>query len=253
MSINIGDNFSYLGKKFLDSRQSFPTIDAMNACTDVPVGFITFCEEDGERYEYRDGSWKILTISSSGSSDNTGGSCDGSCCDNIVIPEGGTDAVIQEDEPDDTSVIWFDPEEDKPYQNDPYISELKEIIKIMTKQIQALTTRVEYLENVVAGSVIPDKPIIPDNPIEDDDYLLLEDGTPLLLEDGEPFLLEIQITNTTTEDYILLEDGTPLLLENGEEFLLEKQTINTINQNELLLENGTPLLLENGESFLLER
>ena len=251
MSINIGDNFSYLGKKFLDSRQSFPTLDAMNACTDVPVGFITFCEEDGERYEYRDGSWKILTITSNGSSDNTGG-CDGSCCDNIVIPEGGTDAVIQEEEPEDTSVIWFDPEEEKPYQNDPYISELKEIIKFMNKQIQSLTSRIEYLENVVAGTIKPDVPIIPDDPIEDD-YILLEDGTPLLLENGEEFLLEVQINNITTEDYILLEDDTPLLLENGEEFLLEKQTINTINQNELLLENDTPLLLENGESFLLER
>ena len=57
MSINIGDNFSYLGKKFLDNRQSFDTLVAMNNCTDVPVGFITFCKEDNKRYEYTSEGW----------------------------------------------------------------------------------------------------------------------------------------------------------------------------------------------------
>ena len=57
MSINIGDNFSYLGKKFLDSRQSFETLEEMMACTDVPEGFITFCKEDGKRYEFIENTW----------------------------------------------------------------------------------------------------------------------------------------------------------------------------------------------------
>ena len=57
MSINIGDNFSYLGKKFLDNRQSFDTLVAMNNCTDVPIGFITFCKEDNKRYEYTSEGW----------------------------------------------------------------------------------------------------------------------------------------------------------------------------------------------------
>jgi len=57
MSINIGDNFSYLGKKFLDSRQSFDTIETMLSCTDVPIGFITFCKEDNKRYEYGQNGW----------------------------------------------------------------------------------------------------------------------------------------------------------------------------------------------------
>ena len=57
MSINIGDNFSYLGKKFLDNRQSFDTLVAMNNCSDVPVGFITFCKEDNKRYEYTNEGW----------------------------------------------------------------------------------------------------------------------------------------------------------------------------------------------------
>ena len=57
MSINIGDNFSYLGKKFLDARQSFDTLEAMRLCSDVPLGFITFCKEDSKRYEYGQNGW----------------------------------------------------------------------------------------------------------------------------------------------------------------------------------------------------
>lgn len=52
MSLNIGDNFKYLGKKFLDDRESFATLAEMKACNDVPDGFITYCVENDERYEY---------------------------------------------------------------------------------------------------------------------------------------------------------------------------------------------------------
>ena len=57
MSINIGDNFSYLGKKFLDKRQSFETLEELMACTDVPEGFISYCVENETRYEFKDGEW----------------------------------------------------------------------------------------------------------------------------------------------------------------------------------------------------
>ena len=57
MSLNIGDNFSYLGKKFLDARQSFDTLEAMRLCSDVPIGFITYCKEDNKRYEYGQNGW----------------------------------------------------------------------------------------------------------------------------------------------------------------------------------------------------
>ena len=60
MSLNIGDNFSYLGKKFLDNRQSFDTLELMNNCSDVPIGFITFCKEDNKRYEYTESGWVEL-------------------------------------------------------------------------------------------------------------------------------------------------------------------------------------------------
>ena len=57
MSINIGDNFSYLGKKFLDKRQSFETLEELMACIDVPEGFISYCVENETRYEFKNGEW----------------------------------------------------------------------------------------------------------------------------------------------------------------------------------------------------
>ena len=57
MSLNIGDNFKYLGKKFLDNRESFNTLEEMRACTGVPKGFITLCYEDNKRYEYNGTEW----------------------------------------------------------------------------------------------------------------------------------------------------------------------------------------------------
>ena len=46
MSINTGDNFRYQGKKYLDDRQSFRTLNELMAYTNVPPGFIAYCEED---------------------------------------------------------------------------------------------------------------------------------------------------------------------------------------------------------------
>ena len=58
MAINVGDNFSYQGKKYLDNRQSFKTLSELQAYSNVPEGFIAYCEEDKKRYEYIDGSWR---------------------------------------------------------------------------------------------------------------------------------------------------------------------------------------------------
>jgi hypothetical protein len=52
MAINVGDNFSYQGKKYLDNRQSFKTLSELQAYNNVPEGFIAYCEEDKKRYEY---------------------------------------------------------------------------------------------------------------------------------------------------------------------------------------------------------
>lgn len=53
MGIFIGDNFKYFGKKFLDDRQQFTTLEAMKNCINVPNGFITYCLEDNKRYEFQ--------------------------------------------------------------------------------------------------------------------------------------------------------------------------------------------------------
>ena len=69
MSLRIGDNFSYLGKKFLDSRESFDTLQEMYTCTDVPEGFITYCKEDEKRYEFKENQWIEFVVNSNGISE----------------------------------------------------------------------------------------------------------------------------------------------------------------------------------------
>ena len=76
MAINVGDNFSYQGKKYLDNRQSFKTLSELQAYSNVPEGFIAYCEEDKKRYEYVDGVWTEYVVASSGTEVNPGGSID---------------------------------------------------------------------------------------------------------------------------------------------------------------------------------
>lgn len=233
MSLNIGDNFKYLGKKFLDSRESFATLADMKSCTDVPDGFITYCQETDTRYEYK--------------SSNANNVSTGHWREFVIEGEAGTSAIIQNEEPEDTNVIWFDPEDDEPSSEDPFVSELKAIIQAMSAKLQALTTRVEYLESVISSGGGGTKPEVTY------EYLLLEDGTPLLWEDGSYVLLESSGTDTEeVSDIILLEDGTPMLLEDGGYFFLESASI-TIESNAMLLESGDPLLLETGDPILLEK
>ena len=70
MAINVGDNFNYQGKKYLDNRQSFKTLSELQAYTNVPEGFIAYCEEDKKRYEYVDGVWTEYVVASSGTEVN---------------------------------------------------------------------------------------------------------------------------------------------------------------------------------------
>ena len=62
MAISVGDNFRYLGKKFLDDRQSFRTLDELFACSAVPEGFIAYCEENRTRYEFVNGEWQEYIV-----------------------------------------------------------------------------------------------------------------------------------------------------------------------------------------------
>lgn len=62
MAINVGDNFNYQGKKYLDNRQSFKTLSELQTYTNVPEGFIAYCEEDKKRYEYVNSSWMEYNV-----------------------------------------------------------------------------------------------------------------------------------------------------------------------------------------------
>ena len=235
MSLNIGDNFKYLGKKFLDSRESFATLAEMKSCTDVPDGFITYCQETDTRYEYKSSNANNVTT--------------GHWREFVIEGEAGTSAVIQNEEPEDTTVIWFDPEDDEPSSEDPFISELKSIIQAMSEKLQALTTRVEYLESVISsggGGTKPDKPEVTY------EYLLWDDGTPILWDDGTPILLEEQNIPSDVNEYLLWDDGTPILWDDGTPILLEDTTIKDENRY-LLWDDGKPVLWDDGKPIILER
>ena len=240
MALSIGDNFNYLGKKFLDARQSFDTLEAMNSCNDVPEGFITYCKEDGNRYEYKDGVWKEYVVTSSGDS-------------NISV-----DDVIHygTDEPTNDNVIWFFPDtySQEITIDNPLIIELISTIQAMQEQINRLEKDVEYLKihGGGGGTVDPTPNPNPTPTPTTYSYLVLEDGSKLLLETGESILLEEQEATPTTYSYMTLEDGSKLLLETGESILLEEQKTTVISSNNVLLENGSKVLLENGEKMLLE-
>lgn len=202
MSLNIGDNFKYLGKKFLDSRESFATLADMKSCTDVPDGFITYCQETDTRYEYKSSNANNVTT--------------GHWREFVIEGEAGTSAIIQNEEPEDTNVIWFDPEDDEPPSEDPFISELKTIIQAMSAKLQALTTRVEYLESVISSGGGGSTPEVTY------EYLLWDDGTPILWDDGTPILLEEQNIPSDTNEYLLWDDGKPVLWDDGKPIILER-------------------------------
>lgn len=207
MALSIGDNFNYLGKKFLDARQSFDTLEAMNSCNDVPEGFITYCKEDGNRYEYKDGVWKEYVVTSSGDSNIS--------VDNVI--HYGTD------EPTNDNVIWFFPDtySQEITIDNPLIIELISTIQAMQEQINRLEKDVEYLKIHGGGGGTVDPTPTPTPTPTTYSYLVLEDGSKLLLETGESILLEEQKTTVISSNNVLLEDGSKALLENGEKLLLE--------------------------------
>lgn len=55
MAITVADNFSYQGKKPLDGRDTFATLAAMKAYAEASVydGCLSYCDEDGKRYEFK--------------------------------------------------------------------------------------------------------------------------------------------------------------------------------------------------------
>lgn len=204
MSINIGDNFKYLGKKFLDDRESFATLEEMKNCVMVPDGFVTYCKEDGKRYEFNSsniineltGQW--VEFSAKGIGDGAGHHV-------------GTEAPENE-----TDIWFFDGTEmannETTYDN-PVVAELFACIQSLQDQITRLQADVEYLK-INGGGGIPNEPDIPNT------YLKLEDGSYLVLEDGGYFILEESI-NALKGGIMLLENGAELLLESGYNILFE--------------------------------
>ena len=255
MSINIGDNFKYLGKKFLDDRQSFNTLLDMKKCNDVPLGFITFCKEDSKRYEYFDsieedpitGKWREYKVGADIDPDLLNHKC----------------SYVGSETPEDDDVIWFDSGESNQTEinyDNPIISELLACIKTLQDQVKQLQADVEYLK-INGGGSRPDKPDKPDpgpdepgtdEPIvTEESFLALEDGGIFLLEDGGSLLLEISEA-VTTDSVLTLEDGSILLLENGDYIVLENSNVSPINKPVILLEDGSKLLFEDKSEILLE-
>lgn len=247
MSIIIGDNFGYGGKKFLDSRESFDTLEAMKNFTQVPDGFVTYCKEDGKRYEFK---------SSNNINELTGKWVEFSA-------KSGDDAshYVGSEAPEDENAIWFSPgvesasSSDFTYDN-PIIAELFACIRTLQAQVFNLQADVEYLK-VNGGGVRPEAPDTPDDGEDDSDEIInivlaLEDGGLFLLEDGGHIILEEDIVIEKNEDSTLaLEDGGLFMLENGGYLILE-ENISKITESLLILENGAKLLYENNSSILLE-
>ena len=81
MAIQVGDNFQYKGKKFLDDRMSFDSLSDMKAYdeTSLPDGIITYNKEDSKYYKFLStnsdndttGKWREHVVASSGSGSGT--------------------------------------------------------------------------------------------------------------------------------------------------------------------------------------
>ena len=258
MSLNIGDNFKYLGKKFLDARESFDTLEEMNACTGIPEGFITYCKEDKKRYEYNGTTW-VEYIGGAGMTDEEREQLstkfddvtaetitdeneskltqltfysNGTEMKSVQFKGSNDEANINMDdivyygkeEPTNDNVIWFVPDSamqsEVTYDN-PIIMELMGIIRNMQSQIAQLQADVEYLKTHGGGSGGTVKPPDPEKPTPSNySYLILEDGSKLLFEDGSKMLLEEQDI-IKDSSYLLLESREKLLFEDGSKMLLE--------------------------------
>ncbi len=239
MSIHIGDNFKYLGKKFLDDRESFATIAEMKACQSVPDGFITYCREDEKRYEFKSsntineltGKWTEFVVNVS----NNGGSNGGTDTPQqpvdpippVVIGECDC-TYMGEDEPDDTDKIWFLDDSNVissgvTYEN-PLIEELFAIIQSMQNQITQLQADVEYLKLNGGGGIPIEPPGGGGNEpgAEGVIFFSLEDGSGFFdLEDGSGCMILEETITVVKDETLLLEDGSCVLLEDGSYMLLE--------------------------------
>ena len=220
----------------------------------LKYGAICYVIEIDTYYRYAADGWQILSTS-------------GGNTELPPVPEEPDEDIyshiwIGPDPPADDNMLWLDTNEDGIIEGEDDILllyALRDKMNELQTEVEVLKGRVKYLED--HGVAVDPKPPDPDEPIEDeDDIILLEDGSEILLEKDGSLLLEKQVVDekppaTTTNDAILMEDGIDILMEDGSSLLLEVQTqieIPTTNKNALLFEDSTEALLEDGTTILLE-
>ena len=220
----------------------------------LKYGAICYVIEIDTYYRYAADGWQILSTS--------GGNTELPPAPEEPDKDIYSHIWIGPDPPADDNMLWLDTNEDGIIEGEDDILllyALRDKMNELQTEVEVLKGRVKYLED--HGVAVDPKPPGPDEPIEDeDDIILLEDGSEILLEKDGSLLLEKQVVDekppaTTTNDAILMEDGIDILMEDGSSLLLEVQTqieIPTTNKNALLFEDGTEALLEDGTTILLE-
>ena len=151
-------------------------------------------------------------------------------------------------------ILWLDTNEDGIIEGEDDLNllyNLRDKINEMQTEIEVLNNRVKYLEE--NGVVVDPKPPGPDEPIEDeDDIILLEDGSSLLLENGSNLLLEIQEIKPKPEltNALLFEDGTEILTEDGSKLLLESASNDAITVSYVSSEKNLEMTGNNANLFV---
>ena len=207
-------------------------------------GAICFVDDLETYYSYTTSNgWEIMTTSGNGS----GGQ----------IEDIYSHIWIGPNPPEDDKngkILWLDTNEDGITEGEDDLNllyNLRDKINEMQTEIEVLNNRVKYLEE--NGVVVDPKPPGPDEPIEDeDDIILLEDGSSLLLENGSNLLLEIQEIKPKPEltNALLFEDGTEILTEDGSKLLLESASNDAITVSYVSSEKNLEMTGNNANLFV---
>ena len=207
-------------------------------------GAICFVDDLETYYSYTTSNgWEIMTTNGNGS----GGQ----------IEDIYSHIWIGPNPPEDDKngkILWLDTNEDGIIEGEDDLSllyNLRDKINEMQTEIEVLNNRVKYLEE--NGVVVDPKPSGPDEPIEDeDDIILLEDGSSLLLENGSNLLLEIQEIKPKPEltNALLFEDGTEILTEDGSKLLLESASNDAITVSYVSSEKNLEMTGNNANLFV---
>ena len=207
-------------------------------------GAICFVDDLETYYSYTTSNgWEIMTTNGNGS----GGQ----------IEDIYSHIWIGPNPPEDDKngkILWLDTNEDGIIEGEDDLNllyNLRDKINEMQTEIEVLNNRVKYLEE--NGVVVDPKPPGPDEPIEDeDDIILLEDGSSLLLENGSNLLLEIQEIKPKPEltNALLFEDGTEILTEDGSKLLLESASNDAITVSYVSSEKNLEMTGNNANLFV---